>query len=84
MLSKRNSGRFLDKEFNEKRQKAIWNSETFSEWQQNWLQITFPDGSNKYRERTYLLNTQPADPHTKPEAHAIDIRKRRKAGGEGV
>lgn len=80
MLTTHNQGKYLSQEWIETRNRAIENKEDFTEAELSWLEIIDDEGTGKYQDRTYLINTSPLDPDTSPVSEAIDIRKRPQCG----
>jgi hypothetical protein len=82
MLTKANQGKYFTKEYREKFEKACIDRYQFSAEELAWLEIPDDMGYGKENPDTFIVQTQPADPFTRPRK--IDYRTRFERGESEV
>lgn len=77
VLSKQNSGKYLTREWHDKRERALKDRTLFTQEELDWLEIGPTEGLGRYRDTTYIQDTESVDGE---KTGTRDIRKEPKIG----
>ncbi len=84
VLSQRNSGKYLSKEWHDKRAQALVDRTRFSDAELEWLEVGENEGRGKLDRDNFLAETQPFGEsvyYGVTKVKRYDVRDRPEAGG---